>query len=208
MQRKLVGIFIYEDVEVLDFCGPFEVFSVTRLNEQNRRDEASPFHPLLVAEASRAVTTTGGMQVMPHHTMSDCPPLDIVVVPGGWGYRHHMKNGALHEWIRARAARAETVTGVCTGALLLGSAGLLDGLNATTHWRFLDSMRDSFPEVSVKYDKHFVQDGRVFTSAGISAGIDMSLKVVEHYFGDAIARATARHMEYPYPDLDSRRIQL
>jgi transcriptional regulator GlxA family with amidase domain len=148
------------------------------------------------------------MQVLPHHTMADCPPLEIVVVPGGWGYRHHMQNRALHDWLRTRAAEAETVTAVCTGALLLGSAGLLDGLRATTHWRFLDSMRDSFPRVSVKYDKHFVQDGRVFTSAGISAGIDMSLKVVEGYFGEPIARATARHMEYPYPDADSRRIQL
>ena len=100
------------------------------------------------------------------------------------------------------------MTAVCTGSLLLSSAGLLDGLQATTHWRFLDTMRDSFPEVGVQYDKHFVQDGRVFTSAGISAGIDMSLKVVEQYFGETIARATARHMEYPYPDTDSRRIQL
>jgi transcriptional regulator GlxA family with amidase domain len=208
MQRKRVGIFIYEDVEVLDFCGPFEVFSVTRTNEEKRRDEASPFTPLLVAERSGPVTTTGGMQVLPHHTMADCPPLEIVVVPGGWGYRHHMQNRVLHEWLRTRAAHAETVTGVCTGALLLSSAGLLDGLRATTHWRFLDSMRDSFPQVNVKYDKHFVQDGRVFTSAGISAGIDMSLKVVEDYFGVPIARATARHMEYPYPEVDSRRIEL
>jgi transcriptional regulator GlxA family with amidase domain len=208
MQRKHVGIFIYDDVEVLDFCGPFEVFSVTRLNEERRREEASPFLPLLVAETSAAVTATGGMRVLPHHTFADCPPLNIVLVPGGWGYRHHMQNFALHEWLRSRAALAETVAGVCTGALLLSSAGLLDGLHATTHWRFLDSMRDTFPNVRVEYDKHFVQDGRVFTSAAISAGIDMSLKVVERYFGDSVGRATARHMEYPYPDMDSRRIRL
>ena len=208
MQRKRVGIVIYEEVEVLDFCGPFEVFSVSRVNEEKRRDEPSPFLPLLVAESSAVVTATGGMQVLPHHSMSDCPPLDIIVVPGGWGFRDHMKNVALHQWLRARAAQAETVTAVCTGSLLLSSAGLLDGLRATTHWRFLDTMRDSFPEVDVMYDKHFVQDGRVYTSAGISAGIDMSLKVVEQYFGETIARATARHMEYPYPDADGRRIQL
>ncbi len=208
MQRKRVGIFVYEEVEVLDFCGPFEVFSVTSLNEEKRRDEPSPFLPLLIGENLGLITATGGMQVIPHHSMSDCPPLDIVVVPGGWGFRHLMKSPALHQWLRARAAQAETVTAVCTGSLLLGSAGLLDGLQATTHWRFLDTMRDSFPAVSVNYDKHFVRDGRVFTSAGISAGIDMSLKVVEHYFGEPIARATARHMEYPYPDADSRRIQL
>jgi transcriptional regulator GlxA family with amidase domain len=208
MEKKRVGILIYEDVEVLDFCGPFEVFSVTRVNEETRREEPSPFLPLLVAESAGVVTATGGMQVLPHHALSDCPPLDIVVVPGGWGFRHHMDNAALQQWLRERAAQAETVTAVCTGALLLGSAGLLDGLRATTHWRFLDTMRDSFPAVSVQYEKHFVRDGRVFTSAGISAGIDMSLKVVEHHFGEAIARATARHMEYPYPDADHRRIRL
>ena len=98
--------------------------------------------------------------------------------------------------------------GKAVAELLLASAGLLDGLRATTYWRFLDTMRDSFPAVSVQYEKHFVRDGRVFTSAGISAGIDMSLKVVEHHFGEAIARATARHMEYPYPDADHRRIRL
>jgi len=208
MQKLCVGIVIYEEVEVLDFCGPFEVFSVTRVNEEQRREESSPFQAVLVAETSGAVTATGGMQVLPHHSMADCPHLDILVVPGGWGFRHHMKNTTLHSWLRDRAARAETVTAVCTGSMLLSSAGLLDGLDATTHWRFLDGMRDTFPAVKVKYDKHFVRDGRVFTSAGISAGIDMSLKVVEHYFGENVARATARHMEYPYPDVDARRIQL
>lgn len=208
MIRKRIGILVYEEVEVLDFCGPFEVFSVTRLHEDKRRDEPSPFLPLLVAQDLQPFVATGGMRVLPHHSLTDCPKLDVLVVPGGWGFRHHMQNASLHDWMRARAAEAETVAAVCTGAMLLSAAGLLNGSQATTHWRFLDSMRDSFPAVSVKYDKHFVQDGRIFTSAGISAGIDMSLKLVEHYYGDSIARATARHMEYPYPDLDARRIQL
>ena len=208
MQRKRVGIVIYEEVEVLDFCGPFEVFSVARVDEAKRRDEPSPFLPLLVAESKGAVTATGGMQVLPHHSLTDCPPLDILLVPGGWGFRHHMNNAGLQDWLRERAAQADTLTAVCTGAMLVGSAGLLNGLTATTHWRFLDGMRDTFPEVTVKYDKHFVQDGRVYTSAGISAGIDMSLKVVERYYGEKVARATARHMEYPFPDSDARRITL
>ena len=208
MNRKRVGIVLYEEVEVLDFCGPFEVFSVTRVNEARRREEPSPFEVFLLAENNGPVTATGGMKVLPHHTLADSPHLDVVLVPGGWGFRHHMKNTALFEWLRARAGEAETLTAVCTGSMLLGSAGLLDGLRATTHWRFLDGMRESFPAVTVEYDKHFVRDGRVFTSAGISAGIDMSLTLVAHYFGDAVARATARHMEYPYPDSDARRIKL
>ena len=103
MQRVPVGIFIYEDVEVLDFCGPFEVFSVARLNENKRREEPSPFESVLVAENAGLVTATGGMQVFAPHSMTDCPHLDILVVPGGWGFRHHMQNAALHEWLRDRA---------------------------------------------------------------------------------------------------------
>jgi transcriptional regulator GlxA family with amidase domain len=208
MKTIRVGIVIYEDAEVLDFCGPFEVFSVTRLNEDKRREEPSPFQPLLIAENSGLVTATGGMQVLAHHSMADCPHLDILVVSGGWGFRNHMQNTSLHAWLRDRAAEADTVTAVCTGSLLLASAGILDRLDATTHWRFLDSMRNTFPSINVQYEKHFVRDGQVFTSAGISAGIDMSLKVVEDRFGEKTARATARHMEYPYPDSDARRIQL
>jgi transcriptional regulator GlxA family with amidase domain len=207
MERKRIGIVLFEDIEVLDFCGPFEVFSVTRLNEERRREERSPFDVLLVAENPGPVTTTGGMKVLPHYTFADCPHLDIVLAPGGWGTRKELKNPIMLEWLRGRAAEVETVTAVCTGAMLLGAAGLLDGLHATTHWRSLDWMRESFPAVMVEYGKHFVMDGRVFTSAGISAGIDMSLRVVARYFGERTARATARHMEYPYPESDVRRIQ-
>ena len=208
MNRKRVGIVLFHDVEVLDFCGPFEVFSATRRNEEKRREESSPFEVLLVAERPGPITTTGGMTVLPQHTFANCPRLDIVVAPGGWGTRKELKNPIMLDWLRTRAAEAEIVTAVCTGSMLLGFAGLLNGLHATTHWRSLDWMRDSFPAVAVEYDKHFVEDGRVFTSAGISAGIDMSLKVVAHCFGHDVARATARHMEYPYPESDARRIQI
>ncbi len=207
MERKRVGIVVFDDVEVLDFCGPFEVFSVARLTDGNRRETPSPFDVRLVAERPGPVTANGGLVVSPHCTFADCPPLDVIVVPGGWGTRRELSNPVLLDWLRARAATAKTVTSVCTGSLVLGHAGLLDGLQATTHWLALDLMRESLPSVSVVYDKHYVQDGRVFTSAGISAGIDMALKVVEHYFGAAVARDTARYMEYPYPDSDARRIE-
>jgi transcriptional regulator GlxA family with amidase domain len=207
VERKRVGILLFGDVEVLDFCGPFEVFSATRSNEETRRDDPSPFEVLLVAEKAGPIATTGGMIVLAQHSFENCPLLDILVVPGGWGTRKELSNAALLDWLRQRAQEAETVTAVCTGSMLLGFAGLLDGLHATTHWRSLDWMRDSFPSTSVEYQKHFVEDGRVFTSAGISAGIDMSLKVVARYFGEAVSRATARHMEYAYPESDARRIR-
>jgi transcriptional regulator GlxA family with amidase domain len=208
MKRKRVGIVIFDNIEVLDFCGPFEVFSVTRANEDKRREEPSPFEVLLVAEKGDTVTTTGGMRVIPDHSFATCPKLDILVVPGGWGTRREIENPIMLDWLRGRAPQVETLTSVCTGSMLLGFAGLLDGLQATTHWRSLDWMRDSFSAVKVRYDQHVVEDGCVFTSAGISAGIDMALKVVARYCGEQVARATARHMEYPYPDDNARRVQL
>jgi transcriptional regulator GlxA family with amidase domain len=208
MERKRVGIVLFENVEVLDFCGPFEVFSVTRLDEKKRREEPSPFEVLLVAEKKDTVTATGGMKVIPDHPFESCPKLDILVVPGGWGTRKEVGNPAMLNWLRSRATKVQTLTSVCTGSMLLGFAGLLDGRCATTHWRSLDWMRESFPRVRVEYDKHVVEDEEILTSAGISAGIDMALKVVERYCGEDVARATARHMEYPYPENNARRIKL
>jgi len=206
MSRKRVGIVVFPDVEVLDFCGPFEVFSVTRLDEAARRDEPSPFEVLLVAERAGTLTATGGLKVSPDHTLETCPPLDILVVPGGWGTRAEIKNTRLLAWIAERATQVETLTSVCTGSMLLGQAGLLDGRHATTHWRSLDRMRQSFPKVTVEDKQHVVEDGDVLTSAGISAGIDMALRVVARYHGEAIARNTARNMEYRYPTDNSRRV--
>jgi transcriptional regulator GlxA family with amidase domain len=133
MQRKRVGIVLFDEVEVLDFCGPFEVFSVVRLDEEKRREQSSPFHVVLVAENAEPVITAGGMKVIPDETFESCPKLDILVVPGGWGTRKEMNNPVMLHWLRVRASEVETLTSVCTGSMLLGSAGLLDGLHATTH---------------------------------------------------------------------------
>jgi transcriptional regulator GlxA family with amidase domain len=206
MNRKRVGILIFPDVEVLDFCGPFEVFSVTRLNEERRREDPSPFEVVVVAEHEGIVVATGGLRVIPDTTLGDCPPLDILVVPGGWGTRQEITNEALISWIAERGREVETLTSVCTGAMLLGRAGLLDGRCATTHWRWLGVMRESFPDVRVEETLHVVEDGHMFTSAGISAGIDMALRVVARYYGEEVARATARHMEYRFPDDNRRRV--
>jgi transcriptional regulator GlxA family with amidase domain len=206
MKRYTVGILIFPDVEVLDFAGPFEVFSVTRLNEEHRREQPSPFDVKLIAEKPEPIMASGGLRVLPEFDIDNCPTLDILVVPGGWGTRKEIDNKRLIDWIEQRGNQVETLTSVCTGSMLLGRAGLLDGLRATTHWRALDWMRDSFPEVTVESNLHVVEEGRVLTSAGISAGIDMSLRVVAHYCGDAVARTTARQMEYPFPDDNRRRV--
>ena len=197
MKRQRVGILVFPDVDVLDFCGPYEVFSVVRLHEDQRRKESSPFEVVTIASQTEPISTASGLLVIPHYSFADCPSLDILVVPGGWGVRKEIGNEQLIDWIRSQGSRAETITSVCTGVMLLGAAGLLEGRRATTHWRSLDWMRSSFPRVDVQENVRVVQDGPVITSAGISAGIDMALTVVARYHGAAIAEATARHMEYP-----------
>jgi transcriptional regulator GlxA family with amidase domain len=205
MTRLKTGILVFPDVEVLDFCGPFEVFSVTRLDGTSRRAELSPFDVFLVAESTAPVKAAGGLRVTPDHSFCSCPPLDILVVPGGWGTREQVNNPPVIDWIRSQAG-ARLVTSVCTGSFLLGTAGLLAGKRATTHWMSLDRMRQTFPDVRVEDALHWVEDGKVFTSAGISAGIDLALAVVAKLYGEPIARDTARYMEYPYPESTARRV--
>lgn len=204
--NKRVGIVVFDDVEVLDFCGPFEVFSTTRLDEERRREEPSPFEVLLIAQFDRPAVTAGGMKILPHFTFDGCPPLDILVVPGGWGTRREMTNDAMLSFVVSHAAHVDTLASVCTGSLILGNAGLLDGLRATTHYRSLGLMRELFPKVVVDSGSQVVEQGKVITSAGISAGIDMALHVVARYCGETVARSTARHMEYPYPESNARRV--
>src|SRR5213593_4476723 len=122
MGRRRVGILIFPEVEVLDFCGPFEVFSVTRLDEARRREEPSPFEVLLVAETADVVIATGGLRVVPDCTLDACPPLDILVIPGGWGTRTQIHNQRLIAWLAARGGQVGTLASVCTGAMLLGTA--------------------------------------------------------------------------------------
>ena len=208
IQQKTVGILIFPEVEVLDFCGPFEVFSVTRLNEAKRREQPSPFRVLLIADTAEPVSAAGGMRVLPDCTTIACPLLDILLIPGGWGTRDQMNVTRIIDWIRQRAKKVELLTSVCTGSLLLGQAGLLDGHRATTHWDALATLRERFPKITVVNDQHVVEEGNILTSAGISAGIDLALRVVARCFGEPVARNTARHMEYPYPESNARRVQV
>ena len=207
-QNRTVGILIYEEMEVLDFAGPFEVFSVTRADQEADCQSPLPYSVRLIAESTESVTATGGLRVLPDFSFSDCPALDLLVVPGGHGSRAQMGNPELLRFITAQASRVDTVASVCTGSLLLAKSGLLDDRRATTHWRVLDLMQEMFPRVQVDRFRHVVVDGAVVTSAGISAGIDMALYLVAKQHGEGIARATARQMEYPYPESDRRRIEL
>lgn len=191
---RTLAILIFDEVEVLDFCGPFEVFSVA-----NRFADPPAFRVVTVAEKVGPISTRGGLSVVPHHRLADCPPPDLLLVPGGQGTRTEMHNPALIDWIRQVAPKAELVLSVCTGALLLAKAGLLDGLEATTHHIALDLLGQVAPQTTIHADRRFVDNGRVVCSAGIAAGIDMSLHVVARLLGDDVAAKTARQMEYPLP---------
>ncbi len=191
--QRTVGIFVFPDVEVLDFCGPFEAFSVA-----GREIVPGSFRVLTVAEHAGPVLARNGLSVNPHHTFADAPPIDLLIVPGGMGTRPLMHVPAVLEWIAHRAAQAELVLSVCTGALLLAKAGLLAGLEATTHHGALDLLRASAPETRVRDDARYVDNGRVVTSAGVAAGIDMSFHVIDRLLGRDAALATARHIEYPW----------
>jgi transcriptional regulator GlxA family with amidase domain len=198
MEQRTVGILVFEGVEVLDFCGPFEVFATTTMpGAADPLDEAvRPFRVLVIAERPDTVRCNGGLLVQPHYTIEDHPPLDILVVPGGYGTRREVSNDRLLDWIAAQDQRTELTTSVCTGAFLLAARGILNGRPATTHWASIERLRTTHPTIEVREEVRFVDDGRVLTSAGVSAGIDMALHVVGRLLGEAVARNTARHMEY------------
>jgi transcriptional regulator GlxA family with amidase domain len=194
-----VGILIFDEVEVLDFCGPFEVFSVARRPGANSQDESNrPFAVFTVAQTPATVRTRGGLRVEPHFTLENHPPIDILVVPGGWGTRREIDNPVIIDWIRRVATETQLNTSVCTGAFLLAQAGLLEGRRATTHWGSLDRLEQTFPQVQVLRQDRWVNEGKVVTSAGVSAGIDMSLHLVERFLGTQAAEQTARQMEYTW----------
>jgi transcriptional regulator GlxA family with amidase domain len=195
-----VGILVFDEAEVLDVAGPFEVFSVA-----GRRDELDPFRVSLIAERAGPVRMRNGFVVQPHFTIADAPTIDLLLIPGGYGTRRELHNAGLIEWIRTTAVRAELVLSVCTGSLLLGKAGLLDGLGAVTHHGAVGLLREIAPTARLLPRERFVDNGRIVTSAGVSAGIDMSLHVVGRLLGTELAQEAAQYMEYHW---DSNAVDL
>ena len=187
---------MFDDVEVLDFAGPFEVLS-TASRLHRRTADSDLFRVLLVADAPRVVRARGGLPVTAAHGVDAHPDIDVLVVPGGV-VAAEQKRPDVVRWIAATAARARLTASVCTGALLLAAAGLLDGRRATTHWEDADELRRDFPAVHVEEGPRWVDEGAVVTSAGISAGIDMSLHLVRRLATAELATRTARQMDFAW----------
>jgi len=194
---RTVGVLLFDDVEVLDFCGPFEVFSTAR-PVGTHSDEATLFRAITIAEENRIITCRGGLLVQPHYTIENAPPLDILLVPGGQGTRRERHNQQLLNWISQQDRHTELTTSVCTGAFLLAERGLLDQHRATTHWSSVEWMRENYPNITMLNDQRVVDEGHIITSAGVSAGIDMSLHIVARLHGMETAKWTARRMEYEW----------
>jgi transcriptional regulator GlxA family with amidase domain len=192
-----VSVLVFDDAEVLDVAGPYEVFTVA-----GRRDGIEPFAVALVGVAPGSVALRGGFRVEPACSIADAPRADLLIVPGGIGTRRLMEDASLLAWIRQAAAQAELVLSVCTGALLLGKAGLLDGLEVTTHQSALGLLRAVAPAARIRSGERFLDNGKVIVAAGVSAGIDMALHVVERLLGQELAAEAAAYMEYHWDQND------
>lgn len=197
-----IGILLFDEVELLDMAGPYEVFTTAtrmhgRLPPQERSGAAPLFTVTTLAVEARPVRARAGLMLQPDATIHAHPPLEALIVPGGV-VDAELGNEALIRWIAAQAATVPIVASVCTGALLLAQAGLLDGHEATTHWEDLDALRALRPGLRVVGERRWVDAGSILTSAGISAGIDMSLHLVERLHSRALALRTARQMDFDW----------
>jgi transcriptional regulator GlxA family with amidase domain len=197
-----VGIFVFDEMEVLDFAGPFEVFTTaTRVHALTRRAGPAPFSVFTVGQSLAPVKARAGLKVTPSQSFATHPPIDLLIIPGGV-VSVAMADPAVIDWIAANAPASRITASVCTGAFLLAEAGLLDGKAATTHWQDRAELQAQFPTLTVEHGVRWVDSGQIVTSAGISAGIDMSLHLVERLADRALAEATARQMEFEWTEND------
>ena len=196
-----IGILLFDAVELLDMAGPYEVFTTAaRVWARQQPAGAAPlFNVLTLARGAAPVQARAGLRLQPDHDLTDHPPLDCALVPGGV-VDAELARPELIAWIARQQREAGLLASVCTGSLLLAQAGVLDGLEATTHWEDLDALRALRPAVRVRDEQRWVDQGRVLSSAGISAGLDMSLHLVRRLHSDALARQTARQMDYDWKD--------
>ncbi|WP_411682697.1 DJ-1/PfpI family protein [Clostridium thailandense] len=192
-KQKNVGILLFNEVEVLDFAGPFEVFSITTYTECNEK----PFKVHTVAETKELIKARNGLKIQPDYDFCDAPKFDILIIPGGYGAEEiEIHNPKIINWIKNNMNNVDIMASVCTGAFLLAEAGLLDGKQATTHWMDIDRLEREYTKVKVQRNIKFIDESPIITSGGISAGINMSFYIIKKLLGEEIANITAKRMEY------------
>ena len=195
-----VGIFVFENVEVLDFAGPYEVFTTaSRVHRRSRPSDPDPFKVFTIGRTGTPIRARAGLGVHPDYHFTNHPPIDILVIPGGV-VTQELAEPETAIWITTSSRTSRLTASVCTGAFLLAQAGLLNGKSATTHWEDVEDLRRMFPSLNVQTGKRWVDEGTVVTSAGISAGIDMSLHLIERIAGRELAIETARQIEFDWTE--------
>lgn len=197
-----IGIYVFDEVEVLDFAGPYEVFTTaTRMHSRNSRDDRPLFNVFTVGRSTAPVRARAGLKVDPDFSIADHPHIDCLVVPGGVVTAELEKPDVIR-WISDQSVPQRVVTAVCTGAFLLVKTGKLAGKQVTTHWEDIDDLKEMFPSVDVLSTLRWVDEGAFVTSAGISAGIDMSLHMVERLHSRELAERTALQMDFDWTEND------
>lgn len=186
-----VGILLFNEVEVLDFAGPFEVFSICSNTDQHKL-----FNVFTIAEQAE-IHARNGLVVKSQYHLDNAPDIDILVIPGGFGAETvEMYNQPLLQWILHRHPHSQMTFSICSGAFILAEAGLLNGLKATTHWMDIPRLTQEYPQIEVLSDVKYVDEGKIITAAGISSGINASLYIVAKLHGLEIAKQTAKRIEY------------
>jgi len=198
MTPRNLAILVHDAVEVLDFCGPFEAFGVTGDTGQ------AYFNVFTVAEEARRVRANTGMLIQPNHTIDDCPPLFMLLIPGG-STGVILENPRLMAWIAEQEKQVEHLVSVCTGAMALATLGLLDGLDATTHYGSYDRLQEAAPSAVVRRDVQVADNGHIVTGAGVSAGIDLALHMIARLYGMQEADDVAQCMMYRWAEEDRAR---
>jgi transcriptional regulator GlxA family with amidase domain len=190
-KRLKVGILLFNEVEVLDFAGPFEVFSLTSNNNEKL------FEVITISETGEIVSARNGLKILPQTSFKDKIDFDILIIPGGYGAGHiEFRNKVVINWIKEQKSKVKILASVCTGVYLLAEAGVLDNKTATTHWMDIERLEREYPKIQVIKNVKFVDENNILTSGGISAGINMSFHIIKRLFGITIAQATAKYMEY------------
>jgi transcriptional regulator GlxA family with amidase domain len=196
MQDKDVrntAIYLYDEAEILDFTGPYEVFTAS-----NRESGSKLFKVYTVTQTGSTVTASGGLRIVPEYSIFECPKPDIILIPGGAGRRFEMNNTVVLEWIKEQFPSIELLLSVCTGAFITANTGLLNGLKATTHHRSYDEFEKTFPDIELVRNVKYIDNGRTILSGGISSGINMTLYAISRLYGKDLANRVSGRMEFDY----------
>ena len=188
---KQIGILLFSNVEELDAVGPWEVISFW-----TRSFPADGYEVTTLSESGGLIECAKGLVVQSQHSYADAPPLDVLIYPGGQGTRAHLRDHRQLEWVRRQRQSVPLMASVCTGSLVYAAAGLLANRPATTHWASMSTLAELDPTIELRPEDRYVDDGDVVTSAGVSAGLDMALHLVQRLAGQERAREVRRGIQY------------